>query len=146
MNQVKAFLAKYWHTILALIIVAVVLYMVYRAGKKTGANVTVTDDTGNILNPTAEQTATANTIATRIHDDLNSGTVFGYNFFGTIGRDSEAYEILAQSSDSMFSYIYNRYRALFTTSLIADIKAESSISDATVVELILSRANRLQLT
>lgn len=146
MNQVKMFLGKYWHTLLALVIVAIVLYLVYRAGKKTGGNVTITDDLGNILNPTAEQTASANSIATRIHDDLNSGTLFGYNVWGTLGRDTEAYNALATASDTMFSYIYNRYRALFSSSLIADIKAESSIEGATTVNLILDKANRLQLT
>jgi len=142
MNKVKEFLSKYWHTLLAVVALLVVIYLIYWAGKKAGSgNPVVTDDQGNIVNPTPEQTATANTLATRIHEDLD-----GYDFFGTLGRDVDAYTLFSGLSDTMFTYVYQRYKAMFGSSIIADIREESSISGATIVDLIIDRANRLNLT
>lgn len=142
---ITKFLGKYWHTLLAVVALLVVIYLIYRAGKNAGSgNTVVVDDSGNIVNPTAAQTEQANTIATRIHTDLNGGP-FGYDPFGTLGRDAEAYDVFAAMSDTMFRLVYQRYKDTFGSSIIADIRAESSISGATTVNLILDKANRLNL-
>lgn len=146
MNKVNELLGKYWHTLLALGVLALVIYLIYYYGKKAGSgNPVVVSDQGTILNPTQAQTDLANSIATRIHDDLNSG-LFGLDPFGTLGRDAAAYDAFAAMSDTMFAYTYARYRALFGSSIIGDIKAESSISGATTVNLIEDKANRLNLS
>lgn len=152
MNKLKVFLANNWHTLLAVIALVVVVYLIYRSGKKAGSgNYTVIDDQGHITAPTAEQTQIALSIATRIHDDLSSGYAFGFNFFSSIGRDTDAYTIFAGMSDAMFAYTAQVYHDHFGTSIISDIKDESSLatggigSSQSPKDLILEKANRLNI-
>lgn len=152
MDKLKALFVNYWPALLSVLLLAVVVYIIYRAGKKDGTgNYTVVDDQGNIVNPTPVQNQTAESIATRIHTDLNSGVFFGYNVLGSVGRDDEAYAILANMSDSLFALTADAYHRLYVTSLVADIKAETSLptggigTSSTPKDQILAKAARLNI-
>lgn len=156
MNGIKAFFANNWHSLLAVGILALVVYVIYRSGKKAGSgNYQVINDQGNIVTPTAEQQQTALNVATRIHDDLNSGSFFGLNFFsGTefglnnVTRDLSAYQEFATMGDALFAYTAQVYKHNYGTSIFADITAENSLSDGegTPKYLILKKANTLNLS
>lgn len=152
MNKVKQFFVNNWPALLSVLALLVVVYLIYYAGKKTGTgNTTVVDDQGNIVAPTAAQTAQAENIATRIRTDLNSGTFFGYNVWGNVGRDTAAYAEFANMSDSLFAFTAQTYRTKYGTSIIADIRDESSLptggigASTSPKDLILQKADRLQI-
>jgi hypothetical protein len=152
MLNLPAIAKQYGPLFIGVAILAFVIWLIYYAGKKQGTgNVTVTDDQGNIVNPTPAQQQQANTIATRIHTDLNSGWLGGYNIWGNIGRDTQAYQEFAGMSDAMFSFTAQTYKTLFGSSIIADITAETSLPNdntlgtKTPKYLILEKANRLNI-
>ncbi len=141
----KEFIEKYWKYILAVIIVMIIIAVVYIWwGKKEENTIRVVDDRGNPVDFTAEERNTATAIAGRIHDDLNSGWFFGMNIWGVVGRDDEAYTTLATMSDAMFSLTCQIYQEKYKTSLITDLRAESSIGQQ-YKDLILQKADKLKI-
>ena len=153
MQKIQNFLSKHGLIIFAILALLIVLYLIYAAGKKAGSgNPVVVDDNGAIVSPSPEQKAQATAIATRIHNDLDSGLLAGYNFFSAFSRDTEAYTILSTMSDSMFAFTVTTYHTLFNTSLLADITAESSLATGGVgssqspKDIILLKATRLNLS
>lgn len=152
MQAIKTFFANNWTSLLAVLLLLVVVYLIYKAGQKKGSgNYTVIDDQGTVVAPTAAQTQLAETVATRIHNDINSGWVGGFNLLGSIGRDDEAYIQFANMSDTMFAYTATTYARLFTRSIITDIRDESSLptggigSSTTPKDQILAKAERLNI-
>lgn len=146
------FFATNWKWIAALVVIIVIIVAIYYFGKGKGSgNATVVDDSGNPISFTSAQKAEANEIASRIHEDLNSGWLAGYNILGNIGRDDEAYLRFAQMSDTMFALTYQRYKETFGSSIIADIRDESSLPTGGIgaaqspKDLILDKADRLNL-
>lgn len=152
MNGIKTFFSTNWQTLLAVLLLVLVVYLIYRSGKTAGTNnVSVVDDQGNPVNATPAQQAEAAQIAKRIYDDLNSGAIAGYNFFSSLGRDTEAYELFANMSDTMFAFTAQFYRAVYNSSIIEDIRNESSLatggigSSQSPKDIILAKAQRLNL-
>jgi hypothetical protein len=140
-----AFVKKYWVWI-TVAVVAVVLIIVFSvAWKKNKQQIAITDANGNPVNFTAAQTAEATELAKRLHDDLNSGFFFGYNIWGNIGRDADAYWAFSALSDSMFAYVCQIYQKEYNRSLIADIRSESSLPTDTYVKVILAKADKLNI-
>ncbi len=145
MGKVFTYLKAHYKQGIAIIIVVLILYGLYQWWKQRNT-VTVVDDNGNPVTITPTQTAQANALAERLQSDLNSGTLFGYNVFGMIGRDLDAYALLAQSSDTIFALTVAAYKSKYQRSLIADIAGESSIAGGTHVNDILAVAQRLNLS
>jgi len=152
MQALKTFFANNYTSLLAVLLLLVVVYLIYKAGQKKGSNnYTVIDDQGTIVTPSPVQTQLAETVATRIHNDLNSGWLGGYNVLGSIGRDDEAYIQFANMSDTMFAYTAATYGRLFARSIITDIRDESSLptggigSSTTPKDQILAKAQRLNI-
>lgn len=147
----KAFFSKYWMVILAIIVLIVALIAVFYSGKKSGSNnVKVVDDTGKEVKFSEQQKAEAGSIARRIYVDLRSGWLFGLNF-SSILRDNEAYKALVNMSDTMFALTAQTYRSVYNSSMIADIRAESSLATGGVggsespKDIILRKAERLNI-
>ena len=124
------------------IIIVIIIYYWWQA--RNNNTVVIKDDSGNVITPTAAQQQQATALADRIHNDLNSG-VLGFNMFGIIGRDLDAYDQLAQASDTDFALTAQTYKSKYGSSLIADIRAESSIAGGTAVNLIEAKATRLNM-
>lgn len=135
MNALKIFFAKYWHALLALLLLIVVLYLVYRAGKKTGAVPTIVSDTGT--GPTQADMDKSNSLAQRLKDDLA-----GWNY---AGHDDSIYNELIQSSNVVFALTLGKYKQLTGTGLIADINSDSFYG-WDVIDNIIAKANQLNLT
>lgn len=131
--------------IVAVIVIVVVIVVLLIWKKKEGNPVKVVDDNGHAVTFTNEQKAQALGIADRIYKDLNSGWLFGSNIW-SIGRDDEAYNTLAQMSDSMFSLTYGTYRDKYNSSLITDLRAEASLDGRDYTEIILLKAEKLSLS
>jgi hypothetical protein len=138
-------LKKYKTQVIIAAIVVVILIVVYLLWNKSSASpVKVVDDQGKPVSFTDDQRATASALADRIHEDINSGWLFGENFWGNLGRDSEAYDELIKLSDTMFALTCETYRKKYSSSLISDLRAETSLGTETR-DLILSRADRLKI-
>ena len=147
MQKVTQFIkAKYQWIIAGILLLLLVMGLLYWWKKKDETTVKIVDDNGNPINVSEEQLQTATALATRIYDDLNSGWMFGYNAFGIVGRNLEAYQQLAQSSDNIFTLTYQAYKNKYNSSLIGDIRNESSLAGGTHVNDILAVAARLNLS
>jgi hypothetical protein len=131
MNQVKAFLGKYWHSLFALAVVALVIYLVYRAGKKSTP--VIVSDTGQLSQADIDKSTS---LATRLKDDLS-----GLNF----GHDDTIYESLAQSSNTVFALTFATYRQLSGSSLAEDISGDVFYGWS-VIPIIINRASDLNIT
>lgn len=134
MNAIKAFLARYWHTLIAVVVLAIAVYMVYRAGKKSNTPPTIISDTGT--QPTQADIDKSNALAQRLKDDLD-----GVSF----DHDDSIYNELIQSSNVVFALTLAKYKALTGTSLIADLNADYFYG-WDVTENITAKANQLNLT
>jgi len=138
-------LKPYTKQIAIAIVVVVVVVIVYLLWKKSSdSTIKVVDDRGNAVTITAAERQQAKEIATRIYNDIDSGWVFGYNFWGNIGRDEAAYDEMMNLSDTLFSLVCQIYKEDHGTSLIADLRDETSLGTQTR-ELILKRAERLNI-
>ena len=141
-----ATILKYKKQLITAVVVVIVLLVIwYWWSKKSASTIKVVDDNGHAVSFTPEQTAQAKAIAKRVYDDLNSGWLFGNNFFGTVTRDDEAYKTLAQMSDSMFALTIQTYNTDFKSSLITDLRAESSLGGRDYTAAILDKATRLNI-
>lgn len=140
-----AFVKKYWVWIAVAVSVAVLFILFSVAWKKNKQQIEVTDANGNPVSFTAAQTQEATALAKRLNDDLNSGLIFGYNIWGNFGRDADAYWALAALSDAMFAYVCKIYQTNYNSSLIADIRNESSLPADTYKEVILAKADKLKI-
>lgn len=129
--------------VVVVLIVAIVAYLLYK--KVNSTTIKVVDDNGHAVSFTAEQTAQAKAIAKRVHDDLNSGWLFGFNVLGAITRDDEAYNTLAQMSDSLFALTVQTYKNDYQSSLITDLRGEESLSGRDYTTAILEKATRLNI-
>ena len=145
MEKVTAFIKGNYKTAIILVVVVVVIYLLFTWWKaKDAATVKILNPDGTAFVPTAEQTNTATGIATRIYTDLNSGWFFGKNIWGVFGRDDEAYLTLAGMSTAMFALTVGKYNEKYKRSLIADLRAESSIGQQ-YKDIILQKAEALKL-
>ena len=144
---------KYKSPLLVALVVLIVVIVVRMFWKRAGNNtVKVVDDNGHEVSFTAEQRSQAKSIAERINKDLNSGWLFGANFltgneFGINNgtRDDEAYTALAQMSDSLFALTVQTYMDVYKSSLITDLRNESSLDTHEYKATILAKADRLKI-
>lgn len=142
----KEFFKKYAVWIIATVVVIILFAVFYYIGKQKGGGYTVVDDSGNPVNLTDQQKQEASALSKEIYDDLNSGLVFGMNFFSSIGRNTACYQKLASLSDTMFQATCGAYYDAYKTSLIADLRAESSLPQGEgYMAVIYEKANRLKI-
>lgn len=134
MTAIKAFFSRHWHTLLAVVVLAIAVYLVYRAGKKSNTSPTIISDTGT--QPTQADIDKSNALAQRLKDDL-SGVSFDH--------DDSIYNELIQSSNVVFALTLAKYKALTGTSLLADINSDYFYG-WDVVSNIIAKANQLNLT
>lgn len=133
MNKVTAFFTNNWHSLLAVLLLLVVLYLVYRAGKKDALTPTILSDTGSGV--TQADMDKANALAQRLKDDLA-----GVNF----GHDDTIYNELIQASNVVFALTLGKYKQLTGTSLIADLNSDYFYG-WDVIDNIIAKANNLNL-
>ena len=133
MQKVKAFFINNWHILAAVVLLVIVIYLIYRAGKKAGAGPTVISDTGAITQADRDK---ANSLAVRLKDDLG-----GLN----VGHDDAIYLELAQTSNTVFSLTFGAYRTLSGNSLTADINSDYWYG-WDVIDVIINRATDLNLS
>lgn len=146
MKAVVNFIKTYWVAI-AIAVAVVILFVVFSSAWKNNKNsISVTDANGNPVTFTDAQQQEAKALAQRIYADLSSGWMFGYNLWGNIGRDSDAYWKLAAMSDAMFTLTAQHYQQLYNSSMIADLRAEGSLPGDTYMKTILAKAEKLNLT
>lgn len=126
----------------AIVVVVVIVYYVWKG--ITNKQVSVVDDRGNTVSFTPTEQAQAISLATRIYNDINSGWLFGHNFWGNLGRDEAAYDEMIKLSNAMFALVCKTYQETYKSSLIADLRAESSLGTNTR-KLILGRAEALNI-
>ena len=141
----EKFLQKYWKQILATVIVITVLVLAYVFGRKSGSNnVTVVDDSGNVVQVSAADIQTATALAMKLKDDI-----YGWNAFG---HDDAIYKELAQQSNTVFALVFTKYKELAGSGLIADINGEyygtnmSQWGEWEVLSIIKNRATQLGLS
>jgi hypothetical protein len=134
MNKITAFFTKNWHTLAAVVVLAIVVYLIYAAGKKANQQPNIISDTGT--GPTQADIDKSNALAQRLKDDLS-----GINF----GHDDTIYNELIQSSNVVFALTLSKYKALTGASLIADINSDYFYG-WDVIDNIIAKANQLNLT
>jgi hypothetical protein len=132
MNKITAFFTKNWHTLAAVVVLAIVVYLIYRAGKN--ATPSIISDTGT--GPTQADIDKSNALAQRLKDDID-----GLNF----GHDDTIYNELIQSSNVVFALTLAKYKALTGASFIGDLNGEYFYG-WDVIDNIIAKANQLNLT
>jgi hypothetical protein len=127
------------------ITVVIAIYFVWAWWRKKDVNTNrIVDDRGRPVQFSQAEHSQAIALAERVYRDLNSGVLWGFNVWGTIGRDTQVYENIAIQSDAMFALTVEKYREKYKTSMVADIIAESSL-DSRWKEPVVNKANRLNI-
>lgn len=132
MNKVTAFFKNNWGIILTVLLLVVVVYLIYAAGKKSGLSPQIISDTGAVTQADKDK---ANALAERLKNDLS-----GVNF----GHDDTIYNELIQSSNVVFALTFAKYREITGNSLTADINSDYFYG-WDVIENIIAKANQLNL-
>jgi hypothetical protein len=137
--------------IMALLLIAGILWFVYRRGKKDATITNAPLPTDNPNSPTGSQVINSNSAAIRelsmrLYNDMKGTNV--------LGRDIEAYQNLLLMSDTLFTGVYNDFNSLFfkesKETLTQWIKGENfwltnGFTGAQLKDLLIARFAKLNL-
>ena len=132
----KLFANKYFMYAIVAIVTAIVVYMLITWWKrKDETTVKIVDDNGNSVSVNQADIQKASALAERLFN-----TIDGLTFT----QDWEAYQLLAEESNTIFALTLAAYKDKYGRSLIADIQGEFGYS--AYWEIIINRAQNLNLS
>jgi len=114
------------------VVLLLVIYLIYRTGKKSGYTPTIISDSGSITQADRDKAAA---LAIRLKNDL-AGI--------SSGHDDTIYADLAAQSNTVFALTFSKYKAEAGTYLTDDIN-DDYFWGWDVIDVILDRAKNLTL-